>query len=476
MRLSSRLLALLLGSLWGFAAWAQPVDYRAQVRAHVAAGKADLALKAAEDWLIAAQHPRKGQDTSQIAARTEMAAVYRLLARYPQAQAALTPALAIARTPACAQTRQAGRAHSLQGQLYLDLDLRRWAILELDTAVSILSALGPQDDDALLEPLELQASMAFLASDWQAAEAIYQRISEIQERRLGYQSAPLARTLNNLAGVYLRIGNAQRALGLYQHALNMQRAVLGENHPELATTLTNLGVYYDELGEFDQAERELLAALALRERVLPSGDPLIDRSLDNLVALYLSLDRFAVIEQALQAAQERRVKSAGAVSLPVAAIHDRWAAYWIARQQPALAEAAFTQALHIREEILPEQDPLVAGTLYNIAKLQIAARREGQAIITLNRALECYLRDVGRNEEAASAILAELFTASIAVGDPAAENHLLSLLSLKETVYGLQSPAVAEVLDILAEYYRREERQEEAQLMQTRANAIRALR
>lgn len=471
-----RIFLCLCACLITLAAAAQATDFRAQVRAHVAAGKTELALQAAEDWLVAAQHPRRGHDTTQIAARTELAAVYRLMGRYPQAQAALTPALALARTPACVQTRQAGRAHSLQGQLYLDLDLRRWAVLELDTAVGILSALGTRDDDALIDPLELQASIAFLNTDYVTALAHYQRISEIQERRLGYQSAPLARTLNNLAGVYLRQGNATRALGLYQHALNMQQAVLGPDHPELATTLTNLGVYYDELGEFDQAERELQAALTLRERVLPVGDPLIDRSLDNLVALYLSLDRFPSVEQALQAALERRVQSAGAGSLPVAAMHDRWATYWIARQQPAQAEAAFAQALKIRENRLPEEHPLVAGTLYNIAKLQIAAHREAQAVITLNRALECYAHDVGRHEEAASAILAELFTASVALGDPAAENHLLSLLSLKETVYGSSSPAVAEVLDILAEYYRRAERAEEAQLVQTRAATIRNLR
>jgi tetratricopeptide (TPR) repeat protein len=468
-----RLVLTLLACLVAWAAAAQPTDYRAQVRAHIAAGNDARALQAAEEWLVAAQHPRRGHDTTQIAARTELAAIYRLLGRYPQAQSALQPALALARLPAYAGTRQAARAHTLRGQLFLDLDLQRWAVLELDTAVSILDALGPREDDALLEPLELQASIAYLNTDYITALDHYTRISAIQERRLGYQSAPLARTLNNLAGVYLRTGNTARALGLYQHALNMQRAVLGEDHPELATTLTNLGVYYDEIGEFEAAERELQAALALRERVLPAGDPLIDRSLDNLVSLYLSLDRYLAVETALQAAQERRSKASGAISLPVAAIQDRWATYWIARKEPANAEARFTQALQIREQLLPEQDPLVAGTLYNIAKLQILTRHEPQAIITLHRALECYIRDVGRHEEAASAILAELFTACVAIGDPAAESHLLTLLSLKEEIYGKQSLAAAEVLDILAEYYRRADRVEEATLQETRAKTIR---
>jgi tetratricopeptide (TPR) repeat protein len=469
-----RLLGLLLGC-HGLAVWAQPTNFRQEVQTHLAANNDAEARKTAEAWLVAAQHPRRGHDTAVIAARCALALVARQSGTYAQAKADLAPALALARTPACASTRQAGQAHALQGQLFLDLGLVQWARAELDTAVQILGALGPAGESALLPPLELQASMAYLDGDWQAAESHYQRIMDIQERQQGVQSIDLARSLNNLAGVYLRIGNAPRALGLYQHALNMQRAVLGPDHPELATTLTNLGVYYDELGEFDQAERELQAALALRERVLPVGDPLTDRSLDNVVALHMSLGRFALAEQALTTALERRIRAAGAKSLPVAAIHDRWAAYWIARQEPVQAEAQFAEALRIREERLPEQDPLVAGTLYNIAKLQIATRREGQAIVTLNRALECYAQEVSRQEEAVSAILAELFTACLALGDPAAENHLLSLLNLKERVYGRQSHAVCEVLDILAQYYRQGERAAEAELTQARANAIREL-
>ena len=60
----------------------------------------------------------------------------------------------------------------------------------------------------------------------------------------------MARTLNDLAVAYGRLGDYTRERDLLEEALKIEEAHYGKNHFEVARTLNDLAVTYGRLGDY----------------------------------------------------------------------------------------------------------------------------------------------------------------------------------------------------------------------------------
>ncbi len=101
----------------------------------------------------------------------------------------------------------------------------------------------------------------------------------------------LARTLNNLAYIYRRVGRYHDAEPLYRRSVALREAALGPDHPNVATVLNNLAGLYQAQRRYDEAEALFVRALDIRERALGPEHPDVATSLNNLAGLYRVLGR-----------------------------------------------------------------------------------------------------------------------------------------------------------------------------------------
>lgn len=331
----------------------------------------------------------------------------------------------------------------------------------LEQSLDILSQAPEAYAVAYADALTERSTLHFFSKNWDDAASDLQTAMQIQEQALGLQSAPLARSLINLGGIYMQQGYFGKARGVYLHALNMQKAVLGSDDPEVATTLVNIAVYHDQMGEFAEAEGYLKQALELREAAFGPEHPLVGVVIDDLVSLHLSVGAPEKAMALLDQLKADRIGKLGGDDPGVAEVLDKYASLAITQGNPKQAEAYMQQALKIRQNYYGALHDRVAATLYNLGKLQNLLGKYEQARISLNSALDVYANQETESEAAMSALLAELIRTDLAQGQSAlVEEHLLLLLGVKEAVYGMAHPEVVPVLQELVRFYEKEGKSE----------------
>jgi tetratricopeptide (TPR) repeat protein len=98
------------------------------------------------------------------------------------------------------------------------------------------------------------------------AETVLREALAQDRRQHGADGLDTARSLSQLANLYLRQGRAAESLPSLQEAAAIDQARLGPNHPFIADDLHDLGLVYDALRRPAEARRAFLAAIALLER------------------------------------------------------------------------------------------------------------------------------------------------------------------------------------------------------------------
>jgi tetratricopeptide (TPR) repeat protein len=122
-----------------------------------------------------------------------------------------------------------------------------------------------------------------------AARATYQRAVVITEAAHGPEHPDVAKSLDNLAAVELRLGEPGAARGNIERALPILEAAYGPEHLDVALALGNLGHAQLQLGELKAARASLERAIAINEKAVGPGNPEVATDLLNLTAVQLGL-------------------------------------------------------------------------------------------------------------------------------------------------------------------------------------------
>ncbi len=128
------------------------------------------------------------------------------------------------------------------------------------------------------------------------AESLYERSLKIKEKALGPDHFDVADSLNNLAVLYVRMGEYGEAESHYERALRIWEKAMGPNHPYFARSLNSLALLYDNQGKYTEAEPLYKRALQIWEKVRGSNHPDVAQSLNNLAALYYRQGRYTEAE------------------------------------------------------------------------------------------------------------------------------------------------------------------------------------
>jgi tetratricopeptide (TPR) repeat protein len=113
----------------------------------------------------------------------------------------------------------------------------------------------------------LRALGAVLAGEklFDEAQTVLVEALAQDRRQHGSDGLDTARSLSQLANLYLRQGRAASALPILQEAAAIDQARLGPTHPFVADDLHDLGLAYDALERKSEARRAFIAAIAVLE-------------------------------------------------------------------------------------------------------------------------------------------------------------------------------------------------------------------
>ena len=97
--------------------------------------------------------------------------------------------------------------------------------------------------------------------DRQRAVQMYQRTLQGKEKARGLEHISTLNTVNNLAGLYMKLGRLDKAEKMYQRALQGFEKAWGPEHASTLSTVNNLGALYAVLGRLNEAEKMYQRAL-----------------------------------------------------------------------------------------------------------------------------------------------------------------------------------------------------------------------
>ncbi len=113
------------------------------------------------------------------------------------------------------------------------------------------------------------------------AVPLLREVLDAQERKLGPTHPLVLANKSNLAGLYLELGDNQRALALWDGAFDAF-AKLEANHPTLLQLKSNSAVMMIAAGKYRQAELSLLDLVPMAEERLGDDHPLTLTIKNNL--------------------------------------------------------------------------------------------------------------------------------------------------------------------------------------------------
>jgi hypothetical protein len=96
--------------------------------------------------------------------------------------------------------------------------------------------------------LQQRSSELYQAGQFEQALPVAREVCSLVRQSVGERHPDFAQSLDNLAGLYLALGDHAAALPLARQVLEVRRAALGEQHPDFATSLSNLAALCHDMG------------------------------------------------------------------------------------------------------------------------------------------------------------------------------------------------------------------------------------
>lgn len=343
-------------------------------------GKLDEALLQADKALGMARKMYGAGAPGTAPAIDRIAAVYRAMGRFPEAQALLRQALEIVRKElgdnhyytVSAMSNLAG-IHKEMGQ-YGDAEqlyLRAMAIQKALPETTIDDEIGMLNNLAVLymniarysdaEPLLVKALQ--LAEKAAEVDWLDKRMNISTDKR----QLELANRMMNLASLYFKMKRYADAESLTIKALDIYKRILSEDHPEVARAKNNLGDLYSATGQYAKAERLLTEAVNNALKVY--GDkphPVVADYYTSLALLYQRAGNYA----------------------------------------DALPFARFALDIFIRT--LGKENPKTLRCMNNLAVLHIYLGNKAEAELILRETLDTAKRTVGESHESVATNMANL--------------------------------------------------------------------
>jgi CHAT domain-containing protein len=337
--------------------------------------------------------------------------------------------------------------------------------------ISVISPSFAQQNAAAA--LDRRATELEKMGKYSEAISLAQRALALREKELGPNHRDVARSLNDLAVLYLRRLRYADAEPLYKRSLAISEKTLGPDHPNVAVVLSGLANIYQAEGHYADAEPLYKRLLAIREKTLGLDHPDVAQSLNSLASLYEQQGRYADAELLYKRSLAIGENALGADHADISRSLNGLAGVYRDQGRYDDAEPLFKRSLAITEKRFGPDDTHVAGLLSNLANLYWSQGRESEIEPLFKRAVAIDEKTLGpEHPDVAYSLLslADLYAYQGRYAD--AEPLYKRVLAIWERTRGPDHPDVARSLRNLANLYRDQGRYADVEPLYKRSLAI----
>jgi serine/threonine protein kinase/tetratricopeptide (TPR) repeat protein len=273
-----------------------------------------------------------------------------------------------------------------------------------------------------------------------------------------------------LAKTYDELGAYNQEEEMARASLQLGRSRLGEEKLAVAHSLYQLGKAQWRLGKYDQADTNTLEALAMRRKLLGNENLAVADSLHVAAYVLIAQNKLPEAEAVIREVLAMRRKLLGNEHPDVASSLNNLANVLRGEGKLAEAETVFGEALAIRRKPPVNDQPAVARLLNNLAVVLQEQGRLAEAEPMFREALAMRMKLLGDEHPDTTASLHNLVDVldrerkvDEAKGDLSGIVALLqTTLADQRSVLGEGSPAVVETLINLADHFRAQGKQTDA--------------
>ncbi len=276
-----------------------------------------------------------------------------------------------------------------------------------------------------------------------------------------------------LGSIAAEHGSFSEAKQLYMQSQRHIAAAYGPEDPRLGQPMIDLARLYLMSNRADEAENLLRQVVTLTDKPENRDLSKLCLALRHLGALLLTQKRLDEAEVILKRSYETAQKELGDNHPQTAASLSTWAALHLVREHPEEAEPLYSQVIHIVERSADTSHRELAVALTNHAKALFAMKQYAHTEQQLRRAVAIYERQTGPSSIELANTLVSL---AVVLGKQRlsdAEPFFKRGLTITESAYGPDHPALAKALGLYAEFLRNQDRNAEADVLAERAESIR---
>ena len=113
---------------------------------------------------------------------------------------------------------------------------------------------------------------------------------EIRKKALGKYNLDYATSLNTLSNILVKNGEFKEAEFLLLDVKEIRDSLLGKEHPEYAKVLNNLAILYQKQGFYKLAEAHFIESKNISEKIYGKDNPEYAKALANLAGFYKEIN------------------------------------------------------------------------------------------------------------------------------------------------------------------------------------------
>lgn len=351
----------------------------------------DEALHAHERALQIRQK-QDGVDSGEVGeSLTNLARILVSKGDFPKAQTMLEQSLRI-------REQVFGKTHRHVAETLMYLAMVQGLQMNLQDALSTQArAVTLYDHDPQAPPLEHSMALTsygvILSRNGELAKGkqFLERALLLQEGNLGPTHPIVARTLDSLAELEMKMGHSESGLPLAQRAMEIREQRLGQDHPEVSASFSTLGTLFWRQGNLAEATRYFQRALESIEQTVGPVHPVVAANLLSLGELHRQTGDLKTAQTLFSRALEIQEATLGPHHNDMATTLTRLA--WVAGQQGRhdQSESLLEQAVLIRESALGPDHPDLALLCMELARTRHRIGKLPESKLLYERGRRIYL-------------------------------------------------------------------------------------
>ena len=289
------------------------------------------------------------------------------------------------------------RFHQLQSEIYRRTGKFDNALESIDEAIAMKEGIYGRDHPSVADSLEVKVKIYHHKGVTTEAERLIKRALKIREDSYGENHTEVGRSVHDLGSYYLRLGRYNKAIDQFKKAISITESNFGEYHPEYIERTLNLANALYEEAEYDDSLR-----------IVDKLEPIIEKTIK--VKNHFLKGRWLLGKAYLH---RRKGDFDGALDYIGKSLEMRVALYG-GEAHPSVAEALECKGKiynHLGEfdkeeliwnkiidsKVYSENHPALATTYYNYAHLFLRQGEFAQAVEKMKVSIEITKNILGRD-------------------------------------------------------------------------------